>query len=186
MEEIFLTRWTVWGFSRSTQLHQDTILFQHFPVWACHLANDIWNAMKHCIPTLWLNKNMRLLVSSHLAEQQPISNCKQVSHKYTFTLWCSSISHLTKHHNRVMISSVKSKVLILYHTKMLAGGQTLFVLSGRMQKCTSQWCNSNHQQTRHTHLKHVYVVLEENHTMTCKVTAIEVWISAASVFSSLT
>jgi hypothetical protein len=63
---------------------------------------------------------------------------------------------------------------------------TLFVLSGRMQKCTSQWCNSNHQQTRHTHMKHVYVVLKENHTMTCEETAILVWISAASVFSSLT
>jgi hypothetical protein len=35
-------------------------------------------------------------------------------------------------------------------------------------------------------MKHVYVVLEENHSMTCKVTTAEVWISAASVFSSLT
>jgi len=36
-----------------------------------------------------------------------------------------------------MISSVKSKVLTLYQMKLLAGGQTLFVLSGRMQKYIS-------------------------------------------------
>jgi len=137
MEEKFLTRWTVYSFSTSTQLHQDVTLFQNFPVWACHLANDIWNAMKQCVPTLWLNKNIRLLVPSRLAEQQPMSNCKQVSHTRTFTLWCSSISRLTKHYNRVMISSVKSKVLTLYQMKLLAGGQTLFVLSGRMQKYIS-------------------------------------------------
>jgi hypothetical protein len=79
MEGKFLIRWTANNFSRSTQLHQDTTPFQNFPVWACHLATDIRNTMKHCVPTLWLNKHIRLLVPSLLAEQWTMSNCKQVT-----------------------------------------------------------------------------------------------------------
>jgi hypothetical protein len=87
----FLTIWTASNFSRSTQLHQDTTPLQNFPVWTHHLATDIRNAIKHCVPTLWRNKHIRLLVPSQATARKLLA-------QHTFTLWWSSMSCLIKHH----------------------------------------------------------------------------------------
>lgn len=82
---------------------------------------------------------------------------------------------------------MKGNILMLNHMKMLTGGQTPFALSGRMQNMHLTVVEQQlPTDDTHTHMKHVWAVLKENHSMTYKVNAHKVGLSAANVFSILT
>jgi hypothetical protein len=74
---------------------------------------------------------------------------------------------------------------MLHNENHFAGGQTLFVSSGRVQKMHLTVVQQQ-LPTDETHVMPVFTVLKENYSMTRKVIRAEVGISAASVFSILT
>ena len=72
-------------------------LISKFPVWLWHLATDIGNRMQHCAPPL-LNSGTGK-TSCLVAQQWTDSDCRQVSHVRTFTLWQSFTICLQKRNN---------------------------------------------------------------------------------------